>query len=41
MKNIKNIGNAGADAFVAGTSVFGSSDYAKTIAEMKALLNNI
>ena len=41
LKNIKNIGNAGADAFVAGTSVFGSSDYAKTIAEMKALLNNI
>jgi ribulose-phosphate 3-epimerase len=41
LQNIKSIGNAGADVFVAGAAVFGSGDYAKTIAEMKALLSNI
>ncbi|MBI5484389.1 MAG: ribulose-phosphate 3-epimerase [Deltaproteobacteria bacterium] len=35
--NIAGISHAGADVFVAGSAVFGSGDYAKTIAEMKAL----
>lgn len=33
--NIAQIAHAGADVFVAGSAVFGSSDYAATIAEMK------
>jgi len=33
--NIDRISHAGADVFVAGSAVFGSSDYAATIAEMK------
>jgi len=33
--NIARIAHAGADVFVAGSAVFGSSDYAATIAEMK------
>lgn len=33
--NIEHIAHAGADVFVAGSAVFGSSDYAATIAEMK------
>lgn len=35
--NIAGISHAGADVFVAGSAVFGSGDYAKTIAGMKAL----
>jgi ribulose-phosphate 3-epimerase len=35
LKNIKSISSAGADVFVAGATVFGNGDYAKTIAEMK------
>jgi len=34
--NIQAIAAAGADTFVAGSAIFGSSDYAKTIAEMRA-----
>ena len=37
--NVENIGEiaaAGADTFVAGSAIFGSDDYAKTIAAMKA-----
>ncbi|MGB5626280.1 MAG: ribulose-phosphate 3-epimerase [Woeseiaceae bacterium] len=37
--NVDNIGEiaaAGADTFVAGSAIFGSDDYAKTIAAMKA-----
>ena len=34
--NIGDIARAGADTFVAGSAVFGSSDYAKTIAAMRA-----
>ncbi len=37
--NVENIGEiaaAGADTFVAGSAIFGSADYAKTIAAMKA-----
>jgi ribulose-phosphate 3-epimerase len=33
--NIARIAHAGADVFVAGSAVFGSSDYAATIAELK------
>jgi ribulose-phosphate 3-epimerase len=34
-ENIARISHAGADVFVAGSAVFGSSDYAATIAELK------
>ena len=37
VSNIAAIAHAGADVFVAGSAVFGSSDYAATIAEMKRL----
>lgn len=37
-KNIKSIQDAGADTFVAGSAIFGSSDYEKTIADMRAQL---
>lgn len=36
--NIAEIAKAGADTFVAGSAVFGSADYAKTIAAMRAEL---
>ena len=36
--NIAGIAAAGADTFVAGSAIFGSKDYAKTIAEMRAAL---
>ena len=35
--NIARISHAGADVFVAGSAVFGATDYADTIAEMKRL----
>ncbi len=35
ISNIERISHAGADVFVAGSAVFGSADYAATIAEMK------
>jgi ribulose-phosphate 3-epimerase len=34
--NIGDIAAAGADTFVAGSAIFGSDDYATTIAAMKA-----
>ena len=34
--NIASIAEAGADTFVAGSAIFGSSDYAETIEEMRA-----
>jgi ribulose-phosphate 3-epimerase len=37
VSNIAGIAHAGADVFVAGSAVFGSGDYAGTIAEMKRL----
>ena len=37
VSNIAAIAHAGADVFVAGSAVFGSGDYAATIAEMKRL----
>ena len=38
LKNIRSIADAGADILVAGSSVFGSGNYAETIGAMKALL---
>jgi ribulose-phosphate 3-epimerase len=37
VSNIAQVSHAGADVFVAGSAVFGSSNYAATIAEMKRL----
>ena len=34
--NAANIAKAGADTFVAGSAIFGSSDYARTIRDMRA-----
>jgi ribulose-phosphate 3-epimerase len=36
VNNIGAIARAGADRFVAGSAIFGSDDYAKTIAAMRA-----
>ncbi|MEW5008528.1 MAG: ribulose-phosphate 3-epimerase, partial [Cycloclasticus sp.] len=36
INNIADISAAGADMFVAGSAIFNSNDYAKTIAEMRA-----
>lgn len=38
--NIAEIAAAGADTFVAGSAIFGSDDYAATIAAMKQEINN-
>jgi ribulose-phosphate 3-epimerase len=35
ISNIDRISHAGADVFVAGSAVFGSPDYSKTIEELK------
>ncbi len=37
--NIAEVARAGADAFVAGSAVFGSPDYAATVAAMRAALD--
>jgi ribulose-phosphate 3-epimerase len=34
--NIASIAKAGADTFVAGSAIFGTPDYAATIARMRA-----
>ena len=39
-KTIKNISDAGADVFVAGSAIFKSADYQKTISKFRALINN-
>ena len=36
--NIRRVADAGADTFVAGSAIFGSEDYARTIADMRAQL---
>ncbi|MDH4226841.1 MAG: ribulose-phosphate 3-epimerase [Deltaproteobacteria bacterium] len=36
--NIARVAKAGADVFVAGSAIFGSSDYKKTIAEMRSAI---
>ncbi len=38
-KTIKNVSDAGADVFVAGSAIFKSSDYAKTIAKFREIIN--
>jgi ribulose-phosphate 3-epimerase len=38
LKNINSIAQAGAEVLVAGNSIFGSSDYHKTISELKAAI---
>jgi ribulose-phosphate 3-epimerase len=38
LKNIQSIAESGAQVLVAGASIFGSSDYKKTIAELKAAI---
>ena len=40
IENIAAIAKAGADTFVAGSAIFGTSDYAVTIARMRAELAN-
>jgi len=38
-KTIKNLSDAGVDVFVAGSAIFGSPDYKKTIAKFRELIN--
>jgi ribulose-phosphate 3-epimerase len=38
--NAAEIARAGADTFVAGSAIFGSADYAKTIAAMRAAIDS-
>jgi ribulose-phosphate 3-epimerase len=38
VSNIREIADAGADMFVAGSAIFNSDDYAKTIAQMRSQL---
>jgi ribulose-phosphate 3-epimerase len=40
VNNIRQIADAGADMFVAGSAIFNSDDYAKTIAEMRSELRH-
>lgn len=40
VNNIAEIAAAGADTFVAGSAIFGSDDYAKTIAAMKSAIDS-
>jgi ribulose-phosphate 3-epimerase len=37
--NIRQVANAGADSFVAGSAIFGQPDYAKVIASMRTALD--
>ena len=39
--NIATIARAGADTFVAGSAIFGSRDYAATIAAMRDALKSV
>jgi len=41
LENIAAVARAGADTFVAGSAIFNSSDYAQTIAQMRARLAEI
>lgn len=40
VENIAEVKAAGADTFVAGSAIFGSNDYSRTIAEMRDRLKN-
>ncbi len=37
-KTIRSVAEAGADVFVAGSAIFGSSDYGKTIGKLRSLI---
>jgi ribulose-phosphate 3-epimerase len=39
--NLETIKAAGADTFVMGTAIFNTKDYAKTLADMRAILNGV
>ena len=39
LKNIGSIAKAGADVLVAGAAIFGTTDYKKTIADLKTAAN--
>jgi ribulose-phosphate 3-epimerase len=39
IKNVGAVAAAGADTFVAGSTIFGSEDYAATIAAMRSEIN--
>ena len=39
--NIRTIAEAGADTFVAGSAIFGTSDYARTVGAMRAQLSQV
>jgi ribulose-phosphate 3-epimerase len=39
--NIAAVARAGADTFVAGSAIFGSGDYARTIREMRAQIERV
>jgi len=41
INNIAKIAAAGADTFVAGSAIFGSDDYSKTISSMKEAINSV
>jgi ribulose-phosphate 3-epimerase len=41
IENIAQIARAGADTFVAGSAIFGASDYAKVIAAMRGELATV
>jgi ribulose-phosphate 3-epimerase len=40
VSNIRAAAQAGADTFVAGSAIFGSPDYAQTIREMRAQIDD-
>ena len=41
LENIAMVSEAGANAFVAGTAIFSTTDYARTIAEMRRRINTV
>ena len=41
VENIGEVARAGADAFVAGSAIYGSDDYAQTIARMRAEMESV
>ena len=38
LETIRSVAEAGADVFVAGSAIFGSSDYGKTIGKLRSLI---
>lgn len=41
LNNLEKVARAGADTFVAGSAIFGSENYQKTIDDMRSVLNSI